>query len=127
MNGLADTSVFIAREQERPFRDAAVDALFVSVITVAELSLGVMMADDLELRSKRLSTLAFVQSTFEPLPVDEAAAQAWAGIVAALRRLGRRAPVNDSWIAAIAISRDLAVVTQDDDYDGIPGLQTVRV
>ena len=127
MNGLADTSLFIAREQGRPLGDADVDALFVSVITLGELSMGVMMADDHDQRSKRLSTLAFVQSTFEPLPVDEAAAQAWAALVAALRQLGHRAPINDSWIAAIAISRDLAVVTQDDDYEGMPGLKVARV
>ena len=127
MNGLADTSLFIATEQQRPLGDAAVDALFVSVVTVAELTLGVMMADEPELRSRRLETLAFVQSNFEPLGVDEAAARAWAALVAGLRRLGRRAPVNDAWIAAIAISRDLAVVTQDDDYDEMPGLKIVRV
>ncbi len=127
MTALADTSLFIAREQERPIGDAVPDELAVSVITVAELSLGVVLAEDPELRSKRLSTVAFVQSNFEPLPVDEAAAQAWAGLVAALRRDGRRAPLNDSWIAAIALSRGLAVVTRDDDYDGMPDLEVIRV
>lgn len=34
---------------------------------------------------------------------------------------------NDSWIAATAIARDLPIVTQDDDYDGIPGLEVIRV
>ncbi len=36
-------------------------------------------------------------------------------------------PVNDSWIAATAMSHDLAVVTQDADYDDVPGLRVVRV
>lgn len=127
MRALADTSLFIAREGGRPLAGPVPDELLVSVITVAELSLGVVLAEDAELRSRRLATATFVASQFEPLPVDEAAAQAWAEVVAALRRSGRRAPLNNSWIAAIAISRDLPVVTQDDDYDGMPRLDVIRV
>jgi predicted nucleic acid-binding protein len=47
--------------------------------------------------------------------------------VAGLRAAGRRAPVNDSWIAATAIARGLPVATQDDDYDGMPGLDVIRL
>ncbi len=36
-------------------------------------------------------------------------------------------PVNDSWIAATAIANDLAVASQDGDYDGVPGLRVLRV
>ena len=90
MNGLADTSLFIAQEQRRPLDDAEVDSLFVSVITIAELSLGVIMADDPLIRAQRLATVSFVQANFEPLPVDESAAQAWVRLVASLRRIGRR-------------------------------------
>jgi hypothetical protein len=36
-------------------------------------------------------------------------------------------PINDSWIAATAIANDLAVASQDDDYDDIPGLRVIRV
>ena len=41
--------------------------------------------------------------------------------------LGKRMPVNDSWIAATAISLGVAVVTQDDDYVELPGLEIIRV
>ena len=127
MRALADTSLFIAHEQDRPVTGPVPEELSVSVITIAELSLGVILAEDVAQRSRRLSTVAFVQSSFEPLPVDEAAARAWAGLVGTLRREGRRAPVNDAWIAAIALSRGLAVVTQDDVYDGMPDLHVIRV
>jgi predicted nucleic acid-binding protein len=36
-------------------------------------------------------------------------------------------PLNDSWIAATAIARDIPVVSQDGDYDGVPGLLVLRV
>jgi len=103
------------------------DELLVSVVTIGELALGVVLADDPEKRAQRLATITFVQTQFQPLSIDEAAAQAWAGLVGALRRAGRKAPINDTWIAAIALSRDLPVVTQDDDYDGMPGLEVIRV
>jgi predicted nucleic acid-binding protein len=90
---LADTSVFIAREQQRPLTGAVPDDISVCVVTVGELFLGVILADDPEQRARRLRTVAFVQSTFEPLPVDEAAAHAWADLVGALRRTGKRAPI----------------------------------
>jgi hypothetical protein len=45
----------------------------------------------------------------------------------ALRDQGKRMPINDSWIAATAISRQIPVATQDDDYDDVPGLTVIKV
>jgi hypothetical protein len=61
------------------------------------------------------------------MPVDEEVAHAWATLRLALRDEGKRMPVNDSWIAATAIANDLAVASQDGDYDDIPGLRVTRV
>ena len=36
-------------------------------------------------------------------------------------------PVNDSWIAATALSLGVPVVTQDTDYIDLPGLEVVRI
>jgi predicted nucleic acid-binding protein len=38
-----------------------------------------------------------------------------------------RLPLNDSWIAATAIANHMPVVSQDGDYDGVPGLRVIRV
>jgi len=99
----------------------------VTVVTTAELTLGTLMAVDADTRATRLATLAHVKANFEPLPIDEPAADAWARLVAQLRGRGRRAPVNDTWIAAIALARGLPVVTQDDGYDDMPGVEVIRV
>jgi predicted nucleic acid-binding protein len=48
-------------------------------------------------------------------------------LVAGLRASGRKAPVNDSWIAATAIAHGMPVATQDDDYEGMPGLNVIRL
>jgi predicted nucleic acid-binding protein len=126
VTALADTSVFIARELGRPLAAPPPEEIAVSVVTVGELHLGVLMAGDVDRRALRLSTLRLVEQ-LEPLPVDEAVAQAWATLVARLRTAGRRMPINDSWIAATALARGMPVVTQDADYDDVPGLQVVKV
>ncbi len=119
--------MFVALEQDRTRRRKLPDEILVSVITVGELQLGVLMADAAATRALRLRTLTYVESTFEPVPVDAAAAREWARLVAHCRRSRRRVPVNDLWIAATAIVRDLSVLTQDADYDGIPGLRVLKL
>lgn len=125
--GIADTSVFIADESGRRLdADALPDEIAVSVITVGELRAGVLAADDVAARQQRLNTLITVLA-LEPVPVDENVAEAWAGLRVALRDAGLRMPVNDSWIAATALALGVPVFTQDGDYDGVPGLDVVRV
>jgi hypothetical protein len=63
----------------------------------------------------------------EPVPVDEAVAEAWARLRITLRDLGLRMPVNDSWIAATAVALGIPVVTSDADYVDVPGLTIIRV
>lgn len=47
--------------------------------------------------------------------------------MARLRASGHRMPINDSWIAATALVHGMAVVTQDADYDDVPGLRVLKV
>lgn len=123
---LADTSIFIAVEQERPLTGPPPENIAVSVITVSELRLGVLAARDGPTRARRLETLSRAEA-LEPLPVDVDVAHAWATLRLALRDGGQRMPLNDSWIAATAIANRIPVVSQDDDYDEAPGLEVIRV
>lgn len=123
---IADTSLFIALEQDRPVVGAPPQQIAVSVITIGELRLGVLAAVDGQTRARRLETLSRAEA-LEPLPIDLRVAHAWAALRLALRDQGRRMPLNDSWIAATAIAHHLAVAAQDHDYDGVPGLEVIRV
>ena len=126
-DALADTSVFIAHESGRTLRTEALpDRLAVSVITIGELRAGVLAARDLETRDRRLATLTAALA-LDPVPIDEEVASAWARLRVTLRDLGLAMPVNDSWIAATAIALGVPVVTQDDDYVDVPGLQVIHV
>ena len=123
---IADTSLFIAVEQDRPLASRPPERVAVSVVTVGELRLGVLAAKDGPTRARRLETLS-AAAALDPLPIDEGVAHAWATLRLALRDAGKRMPINDSWIAATAIANDLAVASQDGDYDDVPGLRVIRV
>ena len=123
---IADTSVFIAVEQKRPLAGTPPQQIAVSVVTIAELRLGVLAALDGPTRARRLETLSRAEG-LDPLPIDLKVAHAWATLRLALRDKGQRMPLNDSWIAATAIAHDLAVASQDADYDQAPGLEVIHV
>jgi predicted nucleic acid-binding protein len=125
--GLADTSVFIARESGLALDvDAMPDELAVSIVTIGELRAGVLVADTVENRDRRLKTLSAAMR-LDPLPVDEAVAAEWARLRVLLRDTGQRMPVNDSWIAATAMAHAVPVVTQDDDFPEVQGLSVTKV
>lgn len=93
--GVLDTSVFIAQESDRPLGPLPPLAT-VSIITIAELHLGVLMADDPTARAQRLRTLSAVEALFEPLPIDASVARSFAELVAEMRRQGQRPKVMDT-------------------------------
>jgi len=124
---LVDTSVFIARESGRPLDTARIaDELTVSIITIGELRQGVLSAATVSIRDARLVTLNAAQS-WDPLPVDDSVAAAWARLRLLLRDAGRRMPANDSWIAATAVAAGVPILTQDDDFDAVSGLSELKV
>jgi hypothetical protein len=119
--------MFIARESGRALDETALpDELAVSVITIGELRAGVLAAADLRTRSRRLATLTMALE-LGPFPVDAGVADAWAELRVRLRDAGARMPVNDSWIAATAMSLGVPVVTQDDDFVALEDLSVIRV
>ncbi len=128
MNIVLDTSVFIARESGRRLAALPDDAATaISVITLAELRLGVLVADDPGTRATRLATLEVATRDHMPLPVDEQVADQFTRLVAQLRMAGRNLRVLDTLIAATALAHEAAVATQDDDFDDLPGLTVLKV
>ncbi len=125
--GLADTSVFIARESGRPLQTSLLpDELAVSIITIGELRAGVLAARDVTTRDMRLATLTAAM-TLDPIAIEDDVAAQWARLRVLLRDSGQRMPVNDSWIAATAMALQVPIVTQDDDYINLAELPVIRV
>lgn len=123
-----DTSVLIAREQERALAEPLPDDVAVSVVSIAELELGVLVARDAGTRSRRLRTLTEVRALAGALPIDERTASAYAELAARVLASGRKPRVHDTWIAATALANDAAVWTQDADFsDFAEAVPVVRV
>jgi predicted nucleic acid-binding protein len=123
---IADTSVFIAREANRPVGELP-DEIAVSVVTAAELELGVLRATDAPTRALRLATLGRVLAEYPPLPIDDATASCFARIADEELRAGRKLRRHDTWIAATALRHGAAVVTQDSDFTAFASVQVIRV
>jgi predicted nucleic acid-binding protein len=125
--GLLDTSVFIARETGRPLDvDSLPDESAISVVTLAELQAGVLAARDTDVRAQRLATLNSA-ADIHLLAVDELVATWWARLRIHLAEEQRRVNVNDLWIAATAAAHEVAIVTQDNDFEPLADVKGVTV
>jgi predicted nucleic acid-binding protein len=117
--------VFVAREQGRALGGLP-ERGRVSVVTVAELRIGVLVAADPSVRAQRMRTLTEVER-LDALPVDDAVAREFAEIVAEARHRERRPKILDALIAATARALDVPVYTQDTDFDELRNVRVVRV
>jgi predicted nucleic acid-binding protein len=124
--GVADTSVFVAQEAGRELGELP-EKLAVSVITAAELELGVLRARDTETRARRLATLARVREAYRLLAIDAQTASCFARISAQELDAGRKLRRHDAWIAATALRHGVAVVTQDNDFSMFSAVPVIRV
>lgn len=97
------------------------DTIFITAITLGELSLGPHATDDPVKRAGRVGVLQHVEATFDPLPYDQAAARLYGQIAAAVRAAGRepRKRASDLMIAATAASNQLPLYTANpEDFKG---------
>jgi predicted nucleic acid-binding protein len=125
--GLLDTSVLIAIESGRPLRTEAMpETTAISVVTKAELRVGIFVAEDIETRDRRLMTFELA-NRIVALPIDEAVSRAWAQMRAYAGASGQKVRVNDMWIAATAAAYEMPVLTQDDDFDALSGVAGLTV
>ncbi|MGK0274142.1 MAG: tRNA(fMet)-specific endonuclease VapC [Ilumatobacter sp.] len=106
------------------------DEVEITAVTLAELSVGPLVATTDEERSARQSHLQLAESDFDALPFDTDAARAFGRVAASLRRAGRKPAARsyDAMIAATAIANGLAVYTcNPDDFAAIAELEVVAV
>ena len=125
---IADTSLFIARESGRPLDPYEEDReIAVSIVTIAELEMGVLAAETPRIRATRLQTLRNAEQ-LTALTIDRAVASAFATISVEMRAAGHgRLAVQDAWIAATAIAYNVDLLTQDADFDEVPSLRVIKL
>jgi predicted nucleic acid-binding protein len=125
--GLLDTSVFIAQESGRAISLKHIpEQVAVSVVTLAELQLGVLLATNASVRRRRLATYRNALQ-FEPIPIDNAVGDEWAELRSNLGAGKKSLTANDLWIAATARHLGVPLITQDRELAKIPGVQVIVV
>lgn len=125
--GLLDTSVLVAVENGRSLRvEAMPKTTAISVVTKAELRMGIFAAEDIQTRDRRLVTFELA-NRIVALPVDGAVSRAWAQMRAYVGASGEKVEVNDMWIAATAAAHEIPVLTQDADFDALNGVAGLTV
>jgi tRNA(fMet)-specific endonuclease VapC len=127
--GILDTSTVILLSQFTDSTDLPSEPL-ITAVTLAELSVGPLVAKDEPERVARQAQLQQAEADFDPLAFDASAARAFGGVAASLRRMGRKTSARgyDAMIAAIAIANDLPIYTcNPSDFAGIEGLSVIEV
>lgn len=124
---ILDTTVLIGAERtgkrlNRLLADD--DDVAIAAITVAELLVGVALADG----ARRSSRSAFVRSVLDTIPVEDydvQVARSHATLLAETRSSGRPRGAHDLIIAATAAARGRTVVSSDiDAFRDLPGVET---
>jgi tRNA(fMet)-specific endonuclease VapC len=102
----------------------------ITTVTLAELSVGPLVAASEQEREARQAHLQQAEADFQPLPFDAAAARSFGRVTASLRRSGRKTATRtyDAMIAATALAHELPIYTcNPKDFAGIDGLVVVPV
>lgn len=126
--GLLDTNTVILLP--RLAQAMLPDEPLISAVTLAELSVGPLLAVSESQRALRLAELQQAEIDFDALPFDAVAARTFGQVAASLRRAGRKATARtyDAMIAATAIANELPLYTcNPGDFTGIDGLVVVTV
>jgi len=127
--GVLDTSAVLRLNELEP-GDLPIDAA-ITTVTLAELSVGPLLAKEEEVRAARLSHAQRAETDYgEPIPFDVEAARAFAQVAADIRRSGRKpaARAFDALIAATAKAAGLPLYTFNaDDLRGVTGLDIVSL
>ncbi|GAB2861210.1 hypothetical protein GCM10022221_71230 [Actinocorallia aurea] len=121
------TGVLIASERGTASVDEVIgdtDDVAISAITVAELLVGVELAD----AARRPVRQAFVDEVLALIPVEEYTAdvaRVHARLLAETRRQGRRRGAYDLLIAATAAATARTIITADSSaaFDDLPGVR----
>ena len=132
MGVILDTCIWIGIADEQLSGEAVQGAVgemavFISVISLGELSFGVEACTDPVSRLRRTRYLRTLESR-PNLEVSALTASAFGILAAFVKQTGRspRPRYNDLWIAAQAIEHDYLLLTLNpDDFAGLPGLKIV--
>jgi tRNA(fMet)-specific endonuclease VapC len=96
-------------------------SVLVPAIVLGELRAGFRFGRKPDVNERALMEF-LANPAVEVVPVDEGVASIYAHLMVDLRRAGTPLPTNDVWIAAVARHRAAVVVTYDEHFAAMPGV-----
>jgi tRNA(fMet)-specific endonuclease VapC len=122
---VADTSFIIGLMRKRPaiIEVAKGKHFAITFVTMAELSLGALKADKPETAFEQILD---VLSNIYMMHPSVLTPGIYATIFYDLEKRGQKIPINDIWIAAIAMQSGLPLLARDEHFNRIPGLQVIQ-
>ena len=126
MTPFLDTSVLI-RFQKTFRRLRELGDVKVPVVSVAEFARGIHETENPRLKNRAERFLSRQIAALPVVDFDFAAARAWAILVRALKDAGQTMKFGDSLIAAQCLAHNVPIVTSDEDFDRVPGLEVIKL
>jgi tRNA(fMet)-specific endonuclease VapC len=124
---MLDTNICIYIIKNNPiavrqkFENVSANDLVMSMVTLAELRYG---AEKSQAKTKAMNAIARLTSRIEIAHLDEAVAEHYADIRAALERVGKPIGNNDLWLAAHARANDWVLVSNNTrEFERVDGLK----
>lgn len=127
MNILLDTNRYIDFCKNVPEAVTAVQraaAVFLPFVTLAELRAG-FACGTMGPRNEQVLTRFLASPRVRPLFADETTTRQYAHLFRQLRVQGTPIPVNDIWIAALAVQHDLFLCSRDSHFRHLPQIPVV--
>lgn len=124
MNSLLDTCVLSEYQKPKPngnvilwLENQLEESLFLSILTVGEISKAIVKLPDSKRRSELLEWLNGLIYRFEKriLPIDLKTIEIWAALTGKLEIQGRVLPIVESLIVATALTHNLTVITRNEN------------
>jgi tRNA(fMet)-specific endonuclease VapC len=99
------------------------DRIYTSVVTEGELLFGVERLSGQRKDALSRQVTAFLRGLTDVVLITRDAARVYGLMRRELELLGRPIPVNDLWIAAVALNSDFTLVAHDKDFGHVGGLK----
>jgi tRNA(fMet)-specific endonuclease VapC len=97
-------------------------SIYIPVIVLGELYFAY---ENGSRKQENYERFALLSNHWKTLGVNESTAQTYARIQLQLHRKGQMIPLNDLWIAALALEHGLPLLTRDAHFKNIDGLKVV--
>lgn len=101
---------------------APLGPMVLSPVVLGEHRFGLLRSSK---RREREATLREMEIVFEVLPITAKTSRIYADLRESLRAKGRPIPANDLWIASQALEYRLPLLTRDDHFLEVAGLNLI--